>query len=54
MDRQHFSHNSTPHLYVATLKETAEGLFEVWLTPLIGWLVSGEASPNFDSRSLSF
>ena len=52
MDRQHFSRNSNPYLYVATPKETTAGLFEVELTPLIGWLVSGEESPNFDSFHL--
>ena len=48
MGRQHFSRNSNPHLYVATAHETAEGLFEVLLAPLVGWLVSGEESPNFE------
>src|SRR5512144_2551499 len=52
MGRQRFSRNSNPHLYVATPRETAEGLVEVWLTPLVGWLVSGEESPNFDSFHL--
>jgi hypothetical protein len=52
MSRQYFSRNSNPHLYVATPNETAEGLFEVELAPLIGWLVSGEASPNFEEFHL--
>ena len=52
MGRQRFSPNSNPHLYVATPKETAEGLVEVWLAPLIGWLVSGEESPNFEGFHL--